>query len=551
MIGVASKSIDITRLPSRVVHETSPNNLIVCTVSVFSGAVLGLSAPGFDQWYLAWVGLVPLILLCSSSKNLKQAFLRGLLFGAGYEMFYLNWIFGLHPLDWLGFNPWQSCLLAFGALFVWAMQQALLVGIFAVFCRLIPMTGSILPEKSGQLWRIPAVMVIPAVWVLWMNKLGNAHFLCGVPWGMLEYSQYKQLFVIQIASIIGGIGIGFLIVAHNALLASLIATYSGSAGFQSLATGCRTKAVMQLGVFIAIVLLAFTLSYRAVCQVNWPANQAVSILQGNVNFNMLLSKQKVINQADIPFLNLISKCSQSLCVGTENALPYDLYAAPQTCKLLADTAKRRKLNIVLGCLHSEENRNFPTTSAPVLPVSNSSRCNSAIAIAADGSALNIYHKRFLVPISEYTPQFFQLLKSAFNLPSQWRVKSLVSGQEPGVFKLSCGSVAPLICVECMSPELAASSVRAGGELLITLGDPSFLHDAMVGRQMIAFNVLRAVENRRFVAFACNTGPSAIIDPAGRIVLQSQHGKVELMSGKVGFNSELTPFCRWFSALVRF
>ncbi len=552
MFALASKSPDAIAQPPRVLLKKGPHNLIVCSLSALCGAALGLSAPGFDQWYLAWFGVVPLVLLCMSSQNLRHTFLRGLLFGVGYELVYLNWVFGLHPLDWLGFNAWQSCLLAFGALSVWSMHQALLVACFAVLCRLIPVTGNFFPHKQGGRWRLPAVLVIPSIWVLWMGKVGNAHSLCGVPWAMLEYSQYKQFFVIQIASIIGGIGIGFIIVAFNVLLASLIATYSGNASFRSLACRSRSLAISQISVFVLVILVAFAGSYNAVRAVVWTANQTVSILQGNVNFSMFVSKQKSIRPSDIPFLNMISRSPGGLCVGSENALPYDLYAVPETCKVIADTARERKLDVVLSCLHSKESRDLPTNSIPGLPSLNSERCNSAFAFDAGGSPCSpIYHKRYLVPISEYTPALFQFLKSFFHLPSQWKVKSLSSGTLPVVFKLSCGSVAPLICVECMAPELAAASVKAGGQLLVTLGDPSFLHDAMVGKQMIALNVFRAVENRRFVVFACNTGPSAIIDPSGRITLQSHHGKEELITGKVGFNSELTPFCKWFSALVRF
>jgi apolipoprotein N-acyltransferase len=552
MIALASKSPDAIAQPSCVLLKKSPNGLIMCLLSAFCGSVLGLSAPGFEQWYLAWFGVIPLLLLCSSSNNLKHAFLRGLLFGAGYELVYLNWVFGLHPLEWLGFNAWQSCLLAFGALSIWSMHQALLVACFAVLCRLIPVTGNFLPDKEGDRWRLPAVLVIPSIWVLWMSKVGNAHFLCGVPWGMLEYSQYKQFFVIQIASIIGGIGIGFIIVAFNVLLASLIATYSGNASFRSLACKSRILAVTQLSVFCLIILIAFASSCNEVRAVVWPAKQTVSILQGDVNFSMFFSKHKSVCPSDIPFLNMISRCPEGLCVGSENALPYDLYAVPATCKVISETARERKLDVVLSCLHSKDNRNLPTNSIPGLPSLDSERCNSAFAFDAGGlPAKSIYHKRYLVPISEYTPALFQFLKSFFHLPSQWKVKSLSSGKLPVVFKLSCGSVAPLICVECMAPELAVASVKAGGQLLVTLGDPSFLHDAMVGKQMIALNVFRAVENRRFVVFACNTGPSAIIDPCGRITLQSPHGKEELIVGKVGFNSQLTPFCRWFSSLGRF
>ncbi len=551
MVLTAQKSID-TRAQEHGALERKPNILVVCLLSILSGAVLALSAPGFDQWYLAWIGFVPLLFLSCSSSGFKDVFFRGLLFGLGYEMVYLNWVFGLHPLDWLGFAPWQSSLLCLSALSIWAGHQALLVSLFCVICRLIPVSGSFFPQKLRNRWHVPAAIVIPAVWVLWMGKIGNAHSLCGVPWGMLEYSQYKQFFVIQIASMIGGIGIGFIIAAFNVSLASLIATFTGNRNFRPLACSSRKIAVCQFGVLNAAIFAAFGCSYLSIKDVGWPATQTVSMLQTNINFNMFFSKHKVLNPTDIPFLNMISRCPPGLCLGPENTFPYDFYSIPSVCNSIAETAKKRKLDIVLSTLHAKENSTFPAKTFLVAQNPKSAHCNSAFAIDSDGRPLReIYHKRFLVPISEYSPAFYQLVKSFLSLPSAWKVKSLASGRTPEVFKLSCGSIAPLICVECISPELACESVKAGGNLLVTLGDPSFLHDSMVGKQMIAMLVMRAVENRRYVAFSCSTGPSAIIDPAGRIVLQSNQGKEELVTGKVGFNSELTPFCRWFSTLARF
>ena len=107
-----------------------------------------------------------------------------------------------------------------------------------------------------------------------------------------------------------------------------------------------------------------------------------------------------------------------------------------------------------------------------------------------------------------------------------------------------GRVAPLICFECISPEQTARSVRAGGQLLVNVSDLAWFHKSDCGLQMVAFSVLRAIENRRYFVFAANTGPSAIIDTNGKITEYSPHGGKTVMQGRVGFNETLT----WFSRL---
>lgn len=546
MISLATKKASDADNLRSLPPKFEPGIFLLAVLPLPCGVLLGLSAPGFDQWYLAWVGMIPLMLFTFGCSSLKRVFFCGLFFGLGYELVYLNWVLGLHPLTWLGFNHWQSRLLAAAALAAWALHQALLIGIFACLCRLIPLSGQLIPAKSGGRWTFPAIFVVPILWVLWMTKIGNAHALCGVPWGLLQYTQYKQFFVLQSASLFGGVGIEFLIALANMSFACLIATVWGSNRLRSIACGSKRHAVVQtVLVFLSISLLFISCCFPCRAE-KYSAAQSVSILQGNMNYNIYMSRHESLYPHQFPFLRLLSKCPPGLCLGTENAIPKHTYTVPAIRNFITAKSKERSLDVVLSCLSPVED-----TACGAVKSGRKQHSNSAFAVSSPGSECGeVYRKRYLVPITEYTPLFYEFCKSLVNVPSQWKQQSLVSGKSAVVFKLSCGAVAPLICVECLSPELAAESVSKGGELLVTLGDPSFLHDAMVGQQMIAINILRAVENRRFVVFACNTGPSAIIDPYGRVVLQSGHGKEEVVNGRVGFNSELTPFTRWFSALGR-
>jgi apolipoprotein N-acyltransferase len=120
-----------------------------------------------------------------------------------------------------------------------------------------------------------------------------------------------------------------------------------------------------------------------------------------------------------------------------------------------------------------------------------------------------------------------------------------SGKAAVALPLTSGKVSPLICFETLSPELVASSVRQGGQLLVNVSDLAWFHESICGQQMIAFSVLRAIENGRYFVFAANTGPSAIIDTRGRVVSLSKQGQEQLLVGKVSLLSEMTPFTRWF------
>ena len=115
------------------------------------------------------------------------------------------------------------------------------------------------------------------------------------------------------------------------------------------------------------------------------------------------------------------------------------------------------------------------------------------------------------------------------------------GKEALCYKFDLGKVAPLICFECISPEHAAASARNGGEVFVNISDLAWFHKSDCGRQMVAFSVLRAIENRRYFIFGANTGPAAIIDATGKITQYIPQSGAVLVQGKFGLNGQHTFF----------
>lgn len=278
-----------------------PSNL---GLALLFGAVLGLSAPGITLpalpgieyslsfSFLAWFALAPLLLLISSSKSTWQAFLRGVVFGTAYNLVYQNWYLGLQPLDWLGFNQWQGWALAGLAWLVIAVHQGIIIGLFSATAYLVPMTGQFLTEGSRKRLKLPAFFILPLLWVLIVNKLGNAHAALGVPFSMLEYTQYKQIALIQIASIIGGIGLSYLMVMCNTVFAALIANLSNMKGADSLQAPSRTVALYQSFAMAIILTGLLVFGFYQSSTLQYEANIPVSVIQQNINIDMQKTKMR-------------------------------------------------------------------------------------------------------------------------------------------------------------------------------------------------------------------------------------------------------------------
>ena len=68
--------------------------------------------------------------------------------------------------------------------------------------------------------RIPLILAAPIIWV--GGEFLRAYFLSGFPWYYLAHSQFRHLYLIQIADLTGSLGISFLIAVFNALVVDLL-----------------------------------------------------------------------------------------------------------------------------------------------------------------------------------------------------------------------------------------------------------------------------------------------------------------------------------------
>jgi apolipoprotein N-acyltransferase len=157
--------------------------------------------------------------------------------------------------------------------------------------------------------------------------------------------------------------------------------------------------------------------------------------------------------------------------------------------------------------------------------------NSAVLITPDGSSLNrpgdryFYDKTHLVPFGEYMPfadifPWLQYLSPLGNGSS--------SSNRPACFIVKNGdlkdiNLIPSICYETVMPHVIRdqlATLRSEGvepQILVNLTNDGWFWASAELEQHLACSVYRAVENRRPMVIAANTGISAWIDGNGHIV----------------------------------
>ena len=151
------------------------------------------------------------------------------------------------------------------------------------------------------------------------------------------------------------------------------------------------------------------------------------------------------------------------------------------------------------------------------------RYNAAFAVYPDGTIPWPYFKRILIPFGESMP-----LSSCLPWLKGLNAKAGVfsAGTETQVFSYpmrrpdgtaSTLKVSPLICYEDIVPALAREASRKGAELLINITSDSWFGRTLAPRQHHLIAAFRAIENRRFLIRATNTGLSGVVDPLGRTI----------------------------------
>lgn len=455
---------------------------------VLSVLLLWAAFPPLDRSACAWFGLVPLLYVLRN-VSFRRAFICGYFFGLAYFV---------STLWWIGY------VTVTGMLFLSA-YLALFWGVFALVYR-----------YSAPQPALLRVFLVPAVYVVLEYVRERA--LTGFGWASLAHTQSHSLGLIQIADLTGTAGVSFLLVMANVLWCEL-----------SCAGKRRVQAVAAFGLLLMLVLSYSHWSLRR--SFSGP-DVVVSLVQGNISLPEAwgsISKQAIVDK----YLELSSRTrdfAPDLVVWPENSFPPFIWEEGMLYRQVQTFAREKGLSLLLGAVTLDEDRYF----------------NSAILLGADGGIKDIYSKRHLVVFGEYIPWRKQLPFLSVLAP----IDDFSPGASPAVFRLPGGvSFVPLICFEDTLPWLAREGVASGGQLIVNMTNDAWFRNSPGPLMHLHNAVFRAIENRRFLARAANTGISCFVSPRGEITscVRSQGSGLlveGVVSARVNASNELTFYTKY-------
>ena len=463
-------------MPGKEIRRTGfPDALLKIVLSQVTSLLLILSFPNFNQGWVAWGALIPLIGVCLTTKPIR-AFALGLLSSATALMGIFTWIFEVP-----GFRFYHFLLLA------------IFYGLFtATWCAGISWFRT--REKFISIFA-------PAFWVALDYLKAHAGFL-SFPWTTLAQSQHTHPVILQISTVTGEYGITFLIVMANAALADII--------FRRVFKPAVVTAVL---VGLCLLWSGYTL--------NKPL-QGPRIRVTVVQPAIRLAERKTVEgrAASRRRLEQLTREAAArhpeLVIWPETAIR-NLKQHPDLIAWLKKLASEIHAALIVG---ASEFVKFGKAkpNGKMRFTFKTREYNSACFFSPTGKMLRPYHKRLLVPFGEYIP-----LASLVDWPA-WLVPVTfpsLPGKAYQYFPLSRKTyITPVICWENLFPTYVRKALDDKAQMVAHLVNDNWFGKTAAPEQHNMASVLRAVENRVPVILASNTGPSEIIGPYGRVLAKT-------------------------------
>ncbi len=493
-------------------------------ITSFSTALLlALAMPGRVAWWpLLFVALVPLLYFITANRP-ARSFFAGFLAGLVYHIFLLYWI--VIVLGRYGGLPFW---LAVAAMLLLAVYMGLYLAIFSGILSLL--AGK---RKGHSEFSSDILYIGPVLWVGldWLRGL----LLTGFPWMDLGYGLYSQPILIQAADLGGHHLLTFCLVLINILVLLILQRFKGGV------TRGRSDARRPVAISCILLVLAggySLLRYRQLSEDIMKSEKSViTVVQGNISQDEKWTpggKQATLDiYQDLSELGMKDR-DTDLIVWPETALPFYPVNDPLFLTVTGFSQKQKTWLLtgapyftVVGMMDNLE---------PTLEF-----FNSALLISPEGRVSGRYNKQHLVPFGEYVPlgRFMPFLE-----PLVVHIGNFTPGSSVEPLQLGRLKAGVLICFESIFPELARQQVAAGANLLVNLTNDAWYGRSSAPHQSFAMAIFRALETRRSLVRAANTGISGFVDPLGHVMQDSPLFEALALTGEVPVMEKETIFVRF-------
>ncbi len=437
----------------------------------------------------AFFALIPLFRLVRRAGWVR-IFIYGFLYGLVTYSLFNYWLVTFHPLAIL-----------------------IVPVIYAVYFAII------LPalKVSGVLFPRHGFIVQTVIWLAY-EYLRTKGFL-GYSYGIIGYSQFRFLPLIQIASFTGVWGVSALIVFPQALVSQWLDSRREKAG-ESERSGAAGNRRFRIGgicwgvVFLASLVYGFIVPGSFETDRYWKTalvQQNVDPWRGGVRAyrQSLDVLKRLSSEAAKEGPDIIIWSETSFVPAIDWHLRYR--TDRETYLLVSELIGYLSEATVPFVIGNDDGR------MKRLPGGEDIRVDYNASLVWDDGRFQeeIYRKVHLVPFTENFP-YEKSLPGIYKLLRAADTHFWEKGDRFSVFTAAGVSFSTPICFEDTFGYISREFVRNGAEVIVNLTNDSWSGSVPSEMQHMAMAVFRAVENRRTVVRSTNGGITCYITPEGKI-----------------------------------
>jgi len=451
------------------------NTYIRYLLAAIAGALYCAAFVGFDQWYFAWICLVPLLFALEGVPP-KQGFLLGLTFGTVALTAGFYWI--TYTIHVFANMPWVVS--GIGCILLSAAQgtQFAIFGLLYVWLR--KRTGWS-PLIIGTTTFVATEFVCPQLF---------PHYFAN--------SQYMQIPLIQICDITGVLGLTAVLVFVNACIYLII-------------RDLLYQRHLRWSLILTILgTLSIVLAYG---YVRLPTIKAEMEKAPKLRFGIAQANLGIREKNRYPERSIRLNQEQTLKLKEQGA---DIVVWPETAAqepILSPGAKILPTAI------------FDDLDVPILTGlfqygyddGHLRVYNSAALTDKEGRILGIYKKQKLLMLGEYIP-----LGESYPKLYDWfpYIGRLTPGNSNEPLRFGDYILNVNICYEEILPRLMRRMIAYSPNVMINITNDNWFGRTAEPIQHLVLAAFRSVEHRMWLVRSTNTGISAFVDATGKILEQS-------------------------------
>lgn len=453
--------------------ESKRTSLLLCLIAGAVGALPYFYESLFIFTFISLFSLFCIAYIQRSKHN--RVFAPFFWYHIGFFAPLYLFLSEMYPYTRFGFSGTQ-------AIFILICSCIAIPCLHALVCSSVMMISKFFPRKAIS------VIGYASLWVIseWILSLGTLAF----PWCGTAVSLTGFLPYLQTASLFGKYFITFITAVGCCAISYAIVN--------------KIKMFAYIGAS-AIILNTLIGTVLWFIPLNHGNGIKAAVIQGNV-----LSNEKWDSEnKDIIFDRYISMTEEAaengakIIVLPETAIPQYFIENGKIHNAFTDIANRYDVYIIAG-IHAYDSETEQSY-------------NAVIGIDPNGSLSERYDKRHLVPFGEFIP-FADMLGKMFPFVGEFNegTSNLGEGGNAVIIGTEYGDVTPLVCFDSIFPQFARDGVNDGAEMIAVVTNDSWFNDSNGIYTHLRHAQIRAIENRRYILRAANTGISAFIDENGRI-----------------------------------